>query len=108
MSKFPKFRFQCVDCDRLFETWEGDLECLGLLQSGDTLLRINSGCNFYVFVRTLATGFSISITEWEVATNLPGFNDFHVILYTLMDLLGVVDGRTVAIGLRTAQEHGFI
>ncbi|NCB26170.1 MAG: hypothetical protein EOM62_11960 [Bacteroidia bacterium] len=108
MNALPKIRFQCADCDRLFESWEGDLEYLGPLLSGDILLRINSGCNFYVFVRTLATGFSISIAEWEVATNLPDFNDFHVILYTLMDLLGLVDGRTVATGLRIAYEQGFI
>lgn len=108
MNTFPKIRFQCVDCDRFFESWEGDLEYLGPLQSGDRLLRISSGCTFYVFVKTLDTGFSVSIAEWEVATNFPGFNDFHVILYTLMDLLGLVDGRTVAMGLRIAHEHGFI
>lgn len=106
MASFPLFRFRCVDYDRLFDAWEGDLECIGYLQSGEILLRITSGCTFYVFVRTFDHGFSICIHEWGITAKLPDFHDFHVILYTLIDLLGLVDGRTVAIGLKTAYENG--
>jgi hypothetical protein len=105
------FRIHFTCSDRLFladEPWDGWVEPLGSLKSDVTQMKIESRSAFYAIVGDTDFGHFICLPDWGIGSHLSDYSDLFCNKEMLVELLGPVDGVTVACALRAAHRAGMI
>lgn len=104
-----KIHFTCSD-RRLVpdETWDGWIEPLSSLGNAVTELKIQSRSGLYAIVGNTCFGHFICLPDWGVGTLLSDFTDLFFNKERLVELLGPVDGITVACALKAAHKYCLI
>ena len=86
----------------------GWLEPIGSLNSAVTEMKIESRSGFYVIVGDTNFGHFICLPDWSIGTRLSDYSDYFWNKERLVELLGPVDGITIACALKAASKIGLI
>lgn len=103
-----KIYFSCLDRDNPEKPWQGWLEPHSLCCSATKQLRIVSRSSFFVIVGHTGFDHFICLPDWGVGAYLSEFDDLFWNKEKLIELLGIVDGITVACALNAACKAGLI
>jgi len=79
-----------------------------LLSAAVTELKIDSRSGLYVIVGDTGYGHFICLPDWGVGSLLSDYSDLCWNKERLVELLGLVDGITVACALKAAHKVGMI
>lgn len=104
-----RIHFKCFDC-QLFpdDPWDGWIEPIGSLKREITELLIQSRSGFYAIVGKAKFGHFICLPDWGISSHLSDYSNLFWNKERLVELLGPVDGVTVACALKAATHAGLI
>jgi len=100
--------FQCTDRRLPGEQWEGWIEPLGSLRPAVTQLQIHSRSGFFAIVGDTNFGHFICLPDLSIGSYLADYTDLFWNKERLVELIGLVDGITVACALKAAHRVGLI